>query len=614
MDLHALKDCEQKSVVPLVEHYSEKRKNPEYTFETTMEDKGVNNNGMLADYHTTTGSKRTSEDVNAVLDNENVQEAVVEKGIEVVGNAIDQQIANIQGAQNKSEAFLNKRIKLNIFPEKGWKNEDMFAPPGYHMDAEIESDSSPASSEEVGDPVYTYPAGIGTMMMNGCWGTGYQPGDPCYQSLEVLTACQNMIDGAAFIGVGFDGRGKYSPESRKMSIIQRSCGGRSYYDDFQVPDTMNVHGIYETSSNMRVFSSRREFQTYLQTEAGVSGSTFGLYAGAKAAYGASAGLNSQINLAVFDIDVDRYEIFKDEVKPQDLSRAFLHEFMNLPPSFIQPGAPAKFSDFISRWGTHYIKSAKFGGQLEIRKLQSGLSTSTKQEFAVEAEVEYKSLFSSIGGYSSTSGGVEAKTEEKFMSTSVQALGGDQEIAAAVADLYSPIFKSTLVEWLDSINSYPKAFKFIMGPITDLVDFRAAELFPDATVDWGCEANSAKLVKEESTERYYYNRTVAGVTIKTYCDYGSREELENTLKQRRTNLKAAIESYMEEGPVSATDVNLRAGDGGCETLHLEGSAAIPRWNEISNNGKVFNVIFDMDTEIRGNKSKISKTMSRLVKWM
>ncbi len=36
-----------------------------------------------------------------------------------------------------------------------------------------------------------------------------------------------MIDGAAFIGVGFDGRGKYSPESRKMSIIQRSCGGRS---------------------------------------------------------------------------------------------------------------------------------------------------------------------------------------------------------------------------------------------------------------------------------------------------------------------------------------------------------------------------------------------------
>ncbi|XP_028399954.1 uncharacterized protein LOC114523277 [Dendronephthya gigantea] len=562
--------------------------------------------------HTTTGSKRTPAAVAAVLGNEKVQEAVIEKGVEVVGDAIDQQLANIQGAHNKSEAFLNKRIKLNVFPEKGWRNEDMFLPPGYHMDAEIESDSSPASSKEVGDPVYTYPAGIGTMIMNGCWGTGYQPGDPCYQSLEVLTACQNMIDGAAFIGVGFDGRGKYSPESRKMSIIQRSCGGRLYYDDFQVPDTMSVHGIYETSSHMKIFSSRKEYQTYLQTEAGISGSFFGLYAGAKAAYGASSSSNSQNNLAIFDIDVDRYEIFKDEVKPQDLSRAFLHEFMNLPPSFIQPGAPAKFSDFISRWGTHYIKSAKFGGQLEIRKLQSGLSRSSKQEFAVEAEVEYKGLFASAGAYSSTRIGAEAKTEEKFMSTSVQALGGSQKIAAAVADVYSPTFKNTLVEWLDSINSYPKAFKFIMGSITDLVDFRAADLFPDATVNWGCEANSAALGRERNTGRYYYNRTVDNAIIKAYCEYESREDLENKLKQRRTSLKAAIESYMEEGPVSATERNLPAGDGGCETLNLEDSLAIPTWDEISNDSHVFRVIFDMDVDLWGNSSNIPKTMSRLMK--
>ena len=45
-------------------------------------------------------------------------------------------------------------------------------------------------------------------------------------NLLIQNLPQNMIDGAAFIGVGFDGRGKYSPESRKMSIIQRSCGGR----------------------------------------------------------------------------------------------------------------------------------------------------------------------------------------------------------------------------------------------------------------------------------------------------------------------------------------------------------------------------------------------------
>jgi hypothetical protein len=82
------------------------------------------------------------------------------------------------------------QIKLDISPEKGWSNEDMFVPPGYHLNAEIDSEGEKAETNEQGGPVYAYPAGIGTTMMNGCWGTGYKPGDPCYQSLEVLTACQ----------------------------------------------------------------------------------------------------------------------------------------------------------------------------------------------------------------------------------------------------------------------------------------------------------------------------------------------------------------------------------------------------------------------------------------
>lgn len=41
----------------------------------------------------------------------------------------------------------------------------------------------------------------------------------------------------------------------------------------------------------------------------------------------------------------RYEIFMDEVKPQDLSLAFLREFMNLPNSYFDAGAPLKFRKY-----------------------------------------------------------------------------------------------------------------------------------------------------------------------------------------------------------------------------------------------------------------------------
>jgi hypothetical protein len=60
------------------------------------------------------------------------------------------------------------------------------------------------------------------------------------------------------------------------------------------------------------------------------------------------------------------------------------------------------------------------------------------------------------------------------------------------------------------------------------------------------------------------------------------------------------------------MNLQAGDGGCETQDLEGSLAIPRWNDIFNQEEVFHVIFDMDVELRGSRNNIQKSMSRLAK--
>ena len=77
------------------------------------------------------------------------------------------------------------------------------------------------------------------------------------------------------------------------------------YDTYDVPDTMNVHGIYDTSATMHTFQSRGEFQKYLQQEAGVSGSYFGFYAGAKKAWGSSESETHQMYLSVLDVDVVR---------------------------------------------------------------------------------------------------------------------------------------------------------------------------------------------------------------------------------------------------------------------------------------------------------------------
>ena len=77
------------------------------------------------------------------------------------------------------------------------------------------------------------------------------------------------------------------------------------YDGLDVPDTMNVHGIYDTSASLVTYESREEYQKYIQQQAGVSGSYFGFSAGVKEAWGDSTASARQKYLAVMDVDVDR---------------------------------------------------------------------------------------------------------------------------------------------------------------------------------------------------------------------------------------------------------------------------------------------------------------------
>lgn len=77
------------------------------------------------------------------------------------------------------------------------------------------------------------------------------------------------------------------------------------YDDADVPDTMNVHGVYDTTTSMHSFYSRSEYQKYLQQQAGMSGSYFGFYGGVKAAWGSSTLSASERYMSLLSIDIDR---------------------------------------------------------------------------------------------------------------------------------------------------------------------------------------------------------------------------------------------------------------------------------------------------------------------
>ena len=72
----------------------------------------------------------------------------------------------------------------------------MFLPSGYHIDASVSGEKDAPSA--IGAVPYLFPAGIGSAMMNGCWGTGYKPGDPCYTAKWTSDVCEVNILNCVF--------------------------------------------------------------------------------------------------------------------------------------------------------------------------------------------------------------------------------------------------------------------------------------------------------------------------------------------------------------------------------------------------------------------------------
>ena len=174
--------------------------------------------------------------------------------------------------------------------------------------------------------------------------------------------------------------------------------------------------------------------------------------------------------------------------------------------------------------------------------------SSKKEFAVEMEMEFKTLFASVGAKASTSGGEYSRNQSKTTSTTIIALGGSHEVASILSDAYSPTFKSAFKDWLVSIPQYPKPFLFQVGSITNLLNFRMRDLFPGEKVNWGCEGHAASLTTETNAngDQVTFFETVGeNGTIKHYCAFDSRKGLEEAIKRRRISLQRAIEVYLEE---------------------------------------------------------------------
>ena len=83
---------------------------------------------------------------------------------------------------------------MNSFEPAGWTLRKSGGSDAKSFSTQPEGGSSAAAA-----PV-SFPAGAGFALMNGCWGSNYAKGDPCFASKKFSTICFDQIDAANFIG------------------------------------------------------------------------------------------------------------------------------------------------------------------------------------------------------------------------------------------------------------------------------------------------------------------------------------------------------------------------------------------------------------------------------
>ena len=434
-----------------------------------------------------------------------------------------------------------------------------------------------------------------------CLKTGEGLGDPCNEVVKEDVACVDMLEGAAYIGVGYDGRGDYTFNDRKKNLIQRKCGGGKYYQGEQVPDAVDVWGVYDSECYGRTFQSLDEYQQYLIECSGMENQQNALRASTNPFVigpgymneGVQSGNNQrtsgterngkkQINFK-YTCSVKRYIAFMDEVKPDDLNPEFLQDYLALPWSIYGAGHAQKYSDFLLRWGTHYIKSAVLGGNLSIFKSSILNTTASSDQWTEKTLAETKNMFymrpmpgvpgwpdfirpgTSIGENKrkQEDNGTQDLWKEQYIVDNIRIHGGSPESVAMVTEEYRSGFRGDLVNWLKSIPKWPKPYDFKFGNICDLLDINYRELMTESIQPcW-----MMPLTVRNNMTYYYYtiknNETRDEMTGERRCYFSGADDFEGKMRHKRHSLCHAIDIYIEEGPFAYKSETIPGGIASCE---------------------------------------------------
>lgn len=107
--------------------------------------------------------------------------------------------------------------------------------------------------------------------------------------------------------------------------------------------------------------------------------------------------NKQTLFSLFEINVIRYSLFIENIRPEHIDPFFMLDFMSLPLNYFLEDSAQKYEKFLFRYGTHYIHGAEFGGQIMFENSRTADAEQNMNDLAEKSAQEIQSAFGNTAG-------------------------------------------------------------------------------------------------------------------------------------------------------------------------------------------------------------------------
>jgi hypothetical protein len=307
-----------------------------------------------------------------------------------------------------------------------------------------------------------------------------------------------VIPGADMLGMGIDIKRGISLESNTRSFLRPlselahsnrttpfPLGGNSVY---ACPPHVLPRRMFDAHVETQVFSSLQGKMLAIDASLALEVTVMGIGGSAEISMHFSSDDKHRVMYSDSDLNVKMYELSTARLSFEHLDPEFLFELDSLPN--IWEANPSAFYAFLSRWGTHYVKTASLGGQYRVSS--SSVIDSGASNFDMSIAVGVVLKLGPLEARGKIKMGMGVKQFAKSMNSKFDYFvrGGSVALAAVVAEAQENIVNKGLepdqgqmaalmdesskaiTRWLKSLRTNPVIYKFGLGSIIDIANLAA----------------------------------------------------------------------------------------------------------------------------------------------